>query len=148
MPRFYHGSKTCAPVPEYLKLRFDEKTRAFNAIAFAIMTVAPPPGIATPRLRHPRWVLLLEAGTVKPVSRSAPASILVYVLLGRPLTCASYNEVLQFFLDGGGLLPSGSYSPCDALAVGACYSKSWLPSQSRKASRPAPGRTAGIISRL
>ena len=26
-------------VPEYLKLRFDEKTRGFNAISFAVMTV-------------------------------------------------------------------------------------------------------------
>jgi uncharacterized sodium:solute symporter family permease YidK len=26
-------------VPEYLKLRFDEKTRGFNAISFAVMTI-------------------------------------------------------------------------------------------------------------
>ena len=26
-------------MPEYLKLRFDEKTRAFNAISFAVMTI-------------------------------------------------------------------------------------------------------------
>src|SRR5271154_774134 len=37
MMPFYYGSKARS-VPEYLKLRFDEKTRAFNAIAFAIMT--------------------------------------------------------------------------------------------------------------
>ena len=38
MMPFYYGSKARS-VPEYLKLRFDEKTRAFNAISFAAMTV-------------------------------------------------------------------------------------------------------------
>ena len=38
MMPFYYGSKARS-VPEYLKLRFDEKTRGFNAFAFAIMTV-------------------------------------------------------------------------------------------------------------
>jgi len=35
---FYYGSRARS-VPEYLKLRFDEKTRGFNAISFAVMTV-------------------------------------------------------------------------------------------------------------
>mgnify|MGYP003330476876 CR=1 FL=1 len=39
MMPFYYGSKARS-VPEYLKLRFDEKTRGLNAIAFAVMTVA------------------------------------------------------------------------------------------------------------
>ncbi len=38
MMPFYYGSKARS-VPEYLKLRFDEKTRAFNAITFAVMTL-------------------------------------------------------------------------------------------------------------
>lgn len=38
MMPFYYGSKARS-VPEYLKLRFDEKTRAFNAVTFAVMTV-------------------------------------------------------------------------------------------------------------
>src|ERR1700732_2112467 len=38
MMPFYYGSKARS-VPEYLKLRFDEKTRALNAITFAVMTV-------------------------------------------------------------------------------------------------------------
>src|SRR5213079_474713 len=38
MMPFYYGSRARS-VPEYLKLRFDEKTRAFNAITFAVMTV-------------------------------------------------------------------------------------------------------------
>ena len=38
MMPFYYGSKARS-VPEYLKLRFDEKTRSFNALSFAFMTV-------------------------------------------------------------------------------------------------------------
>src|SRR3989304_961792 len=38
MMPFYYGSRARS-VPEYLKLRFDEKTRAFNALTFATMTV-------------------------------------------------------------------------------------------------------------
>src|ERR1700742_4861271 len=38
MMPFYYGSKAPS-VPEYLKLRFDEKTRGLNAITFAIMPV-------------------------------------------------------------------------------------------------------------
>src|SRR5262249_62092450 len=38
MMPFYYGSRARS-VPEYLRLRFDEKTRGFNAISFATMTV-------------------------------------------------------------------------------------------------------------
>ena len=38
MMPFYYGSRARS-VPEYLKLRFDEKTRGLNAITFAIMTI-------------------------------------------------------------------------------------------------------------
>src|SRR5271163_262630 len=38
MMPFYYGSKARS-VPEYLKLRFDEKTRGLNAITFAVMTI-------------------------------------------------------------------------------------------------------------
>src|SRR5215212_4921046 len=38
MMPFYYGSRARS-VPEYLKLRFDEKTRGFNAVSFAGMTV-------------------------------------------------------------------------------------------------------------
>ena len=38
MMPFYYGSKARS-VPEYLKLRYDEKTRTFNAFSFAIMTI-------------------------------------------------------------------------------------------------------------
>ena len=38
MMPFYYGSKARS-VPEFLRLRFDEKTRAWNACSFAAMTV-------------------------------------------------------------------------------------------------------------
>src|SRR6202048_4179704 len=38
MMPFYYGSKARS-VPEFLRLRFDEKTRGLNAILFAFMTV-------------------------------------------------------------------------------------------------------------
>src|ERR1700680_1212654 len=38
MMAFYYGSRARS-VPEYLKLRFDEKTRGLNAISFSVMTV-------------------------------------------------------------------------------------------------------------
>src|SRR5881296_2478281 len=38
MMPFYYGSRARS-VPEYLRLRFDEKTRGLNAITFACMTI-------------------------------------------------------------------------------------------------------------
>src|ERR1700757_4661873 len=38
MMPFYYGSKARS-VPEYLSLRYDEKTRGLNAISFAVMTI-------------------------------------------------------------------------------------------------------------
>lgn len=38
MMPFYYGSRARS-VPEYLKLRYDEKTRGFNAMTFAVMTI-------------------------------------------------------------------------------------------------------------
>ena len=39
MMPMYYGSKARS-VPEYLKLRFDERTRAFNSYSFAILTIS------------------------------------------------------------------------------------------------------------
>ena len=38
MMPFYYGSRARS-VPEYLKMRFDEKTRGLNAISFAVLTL-------------------------------------------------------------------------------------------------------------
>src|SRR4051794_37945113 len=38
MMPFYYGSKARS-APEYLRMRFDEKTRGLNAVTFALMTI-------------------------------------------------------------------------------------------------------------
>ncbi|HXY19485.1 MAG TPA: sodium:solute symporter family protein [Gemmatimonadales bacterium] len=100
MMPFYYGSRARS-VPEYLKLRFDEKTRALNAISFAVMTVFSS-GISLYALAILFQTLLgwsfgfsvlLSAGIV-----------LAYTVLGG-LTSAIYNEVLQFFLIVFGIAP-------------------------------------------
>src|SRR6266576_3959217 len=100
MMPFYYGSRARS-VPEYLKLRFDEKTRTLNAVSFAVMTVLSS-GIslfAMCKLLH----LLLGWSFNVSVWLSA-SIVLVYISLGG-LTSAIYNEVLQFFLIVLGFLP-------------------------------------------
>ena len=100
MMPFYYGSKARS-VPEYLKLRYDEKTRAFNAFSFAIMTLFSS-GIS---LYAMALLLQLLLGWSLPVSMAVSAGIvLTYIFLGG-LTSAIYNEVLQFFLIVFGFLP-------------------------------------------
>ena len=93
MMPFYYGSRARS-VPEYLKLRFDEKTRALNAITFAVMTVFSS-GISMYALGL-LFELILGWSFTASVLLSA-AIVLVYTFLGG-LTSAIYNEVLQFFL--------------------------------------------------
>jgi SSS family solute:Na+ symporter len=100
MMPFYYGSKARS-VPEYLKLRFDEKTRGFNAITFAVMTVFSS-GISMYALGLLFQFLLGWTFTAS-VLLSA-AIVLVYTFLGG-LTSAIYNEVIQFFLTVMGFAP-------------------------------------------
>jgi len=93
MMPFYYGSRARS-VPEYLKLRFDEKTRGLNAITFAVMTVFSS-GISMYALGLLLQLVLGWSFTAS-VLLSA-AIVLVYTFLGG-LTSAIYNEVLQFFL--------------------------------------------------
>src|SRR5580765_6504280 len=100
MMPFYYGSRARS-VPEYLKLRFDEKTRTLNAVSFAVMTVFSS-GISMYALGK---LLNLLLGWSFDLSIFVSAIIvLVYILLGG-LTSAIYNEVLQFFLIVFGFLP-------------------------------------------
>ena len=137
MMRFYYGSKARS-VPEYLKLRFDEKTRGLNAISFAIMTLFSS-GISMYALAR-----LLELLLDWPFSVSvwvSAAIVLAYIYLGG-LTSAIYNEVLQFFLIVLGFVPlvylglrdaggwSGMNARLDTLAASRGYadgawSESW-----------------------
>ncbi|HEX2971818.1 MAG TPA: sodium:solute symporter family protein [Tepidisphaeraceae bacterium] len=100
MMPFYYGSRARS-VPEYLKLRFDEKTRTFNAITFATMTVFSS-GISMYAMG-----LLLQTLLGWSFHFSVLMSaliVLLYTFLGG-LTSAIYNEVLQFFLIVMGFLP-------------------------------------------
>jgi solute:Na+ symporter, SSS family len=100
MMPFYYGSRARS-VPEYLKLRFDEKTRGFNAVSFAIMTVFSS-GISMYAMG---LLLNLLLGWDFSVSMWVCAAIvLAYIVLGG-LTSAIYNEVLQFFLIVFGFAP-------------------------------------------
>jgi SSS family solute:Na+ symporter len=106
MMPFYYGSRARS-VPEYLKLRFDEKTRALNAVSFAVMTVFSS-GISMYALGK-LFQLVLGWDFTASVLLSA-AIVLIYTFLGG-LTGAIYNEVLQFFLIVLG------FSPLAILAV-------------------------------
>jgi SSS family solute:Na+ symporter len=100
MMPFYYGSRARS-VPEYLRLRFDEKTRALNAITFAVMTVLSS-GISMYVMGKLLNALLgWDFNTSVLVSAGI---VLAYTLLGG-LTSAIYNEVLQFFLIVLGFIP-------------------------------------------
>ncbi len=100
MMPFYYGSKARS-VPEYLKLRFDEKTRGFNAFSFAIMTVFAS-GISMFALARLMEVMLHWNFHYSIIASAI--IVLVYTYLGG-LKSAIYNEVLQFFLIVIGFLP-------------------------------------------
>src|SRR5438477_8292214 len=141
MMPFYYGSRARS-VPEYLRLRFDEKTRGLNAVSFAIMTLfssgismyamakliqilrifdAPFAWAGLPRSWIFHFSLVLSAVVV-----------LGYILLGG-LTSAIYNEVVQFFLIVAGFLPLtwlglknvGGWTGLKA-ALNPSYTHSWL----------------------
>lgn len=141
MMPFYYGSKARS-VPEYLRLRFDEKTRAFNAISFATMTIfssgismyAMAKLIQTLRILDlpfqrmgidPSWIF--HVGII-----ASAAIVLAYIFLGG-LKSAIYNEVLQFFLIVGGFLPLvwlglknvGGWEGLKA-TLGPSYTHSWV----------------------
>ena len=113
MMPFYYGSRAHS-VPEYLRLRFDEKTRGLNAITFAVMTIFSS-GISMYAMA--KLIMLLRVFDAPVLALGLPrdwifhASIILsalivlgYVYLGG-LTSAIYNEVLQFFLIVAGFLP-------------------------------------------
>src|SRR5689334_19004014 len=100
MMPFYYGSRARS-VPEYLKLRFDEKTRSLNAISFAVMTIMSS-GISMYTMG--KLFNLLLGWSFHFSMIVAALIVLAYVTLGG-LTSAIYNEVLQFFLIVFGFAP-------------------------------------------
>src|SRR5262245_43370835 len=93
MMPFYYDSRARS-VPEYLKLRFDEKTRGLNALTFAAMTVFSS-GISMYALG---LLLQLVLGWNFTASVLLSTTIVPIYPFLRGLTSAIYNEVLQFFL--------------------------------------------------
>lgn len=100
MMPFYYGSKARS-VPEYLKLRFDEKTRTFNALTFAAMTVFSS-GVSLYALAMLMKVIL---GWDFDLSIWLAAGVVLIYTFSGGLTGAIYNEVLQFFLIIIGIAP-------------------------------------------
>jgi len=99
MPIYYRSR--VRSVPEFLKMRFGEATRAFNALGFATMMVLVS-GISL-------YAMAVVLGTLLgwPFTTSvwiAAAVVLVYIVLGG-LTASIYNEVFQFILIVVGLTP-------------------------------------------
>ena len=94
MMPFYYGSKVRS-VPEYLKMRFNEPTRALNAFSFAVMTIL----LSGINLYAMALVFqLLLNWDMNASIFIAAGVVLAYTYLGG-LTSSIYNEVLQFFLD-------------------------------------------------
>jgi solute:Na+ symporter, SSS family len=100
MMPFYYGSRARS-VPEYLRLRFDEKTRALNALTFAAMTIFSS-GVSMYAMGELFYLLLGWNFNVSVLV--AAVIVLSYISLGG-LTSAIFNEVLQFFLIVIGLAP-------------------------------------------
>ncbi len=132
MMPFYWGSRARS-VPEYLKMRFDEKTRALNALTFAGMTVFSS-GISMYALGLLLQLILGWSFTTTVLCSAA--IVLVYTFLGG-LTSAIYNEVLQFFLIVMG------FSPLAIMAV--TKAGGWSGMSARLAAMTLPGGINGDV---
>jgi SSS family solute:Na+ symporter len=98
MMPFYYSSKIKS-VPGYLKLRFDEKTRVLNGIAFGIMTLL----VSGINLYAMALVLHTFLGWNWDVSMWMSAvTVAAYVTLSGLLS-AIFTEIIQFFLIWFGL---------------------------------------------
>ncbi len=104
MPIYYRSR--VRSVPEFLRLRFDEPTRAFNAISFATMMVLVS-GISL----YAMAIILrsLLGWSFSASVLAAAVVVLLYVSFGG-LTATIYNEVLQFALIVLGFAPLAFYS--------------------------------------
>lgn len=100
MMPFYYGSKARS-VPEYLKMRFDERVRALNSVAFAVMTIFAS-GISMNALA--KLLNSLLGWNYHVALWISSGVVLLYVLKGG-LTSAIYTEVLQFFMIVLGFAP-------------------------------------------
>jgi SSS family solute:Na+ symporter len=105
MMPIYYRSKVRS-VPEFLKLRFGEPTRVFNALSFAVLTVL----VSGVGLYAMALILQVIFGWSFLLATVISAVfVLAYILLGG-LRATMYNEVLQFGLIVVGFAPLAWYS--------------------------------------
>lgn len=100
MTPFFYRSRVKS-VPEYLRLRYDEKTRTLNAVGFAILT------IMTSGINLYGLAIVFKVLFNWPIHVSifvAAGTVLFYVSWGG-LRASIFNEVIQFFLIVIGLFP-------------------------------------------
>ena len=103
MVRFFYGSRARS-VPEYLLLRFDEKTRALNAVSFAFLTVF------TSGLSLYGLAVVFHALFHWPINLSiwvSAVTVLAYVTL-EDLELPSTAKCCSFFSSSLGSFPSRS----------------------------------------
>jgi len=100
MMPFYYGSKARS-VPEYLNMRFDQRVRGLNSVAFAVMTIFAS-GISMNALA--KLLNQLLGWDYNAALWICSGVVLIYVLKGG-LTSAIYTEVLQFFMIVLGFAP-------------------------------------------
>ena len=97
---FYYGSRVVS-VPGYLKRRYNEATRGFNAVLFAIFMIL----LSGLNMYAMAIVFQLLLGWSITASIFLSAGIIMtYVVLGG-LSSSIFNEVLQFFLITLGISP-------------------------------------------
>jgi len=104
MPIYYRSH--VRSVPEFLKVRFGEPTRVFNALSFAVLTVL----VSGVGLYAMALILQVIFGwSFLAATVISAVFVLTYILLGG-LRATMYNEVLQFTLFVIGFAPLAWYS--------------------------------------
>jgi SSS family solute:Na+ symporter len=98
MMPFYYSSRIHS-IPGYLKLRFDEKTRVLNGIAFAVMTLL----VSGINLYAMALVLHTFLGWNWDVSMWVSAATVAFYVTLSGLLSAIFTEIVQFFLIWFGL---------------------------------------------
>jgi solute:Na+ symporter, SSS family len=98
MMPFYYSSRIHS-VPGYLKLRFDEKTRVLNAIAFAVMTLL----VSGINMNAMALVLHTFVGRNWTISMWITAVAVGAYITMSGLLSAIFTEIIQFFLIWFGL---------------------------------------------
>ena len=113
MPVYY--ASDARSVPEYLRLRFDAKTRALYACAFALMVLFSA-GIALYIMARAAVALHVfdalfysrhwPTSAILPAAMVVPAVLVLAIVWLGGLTGALYSQVMQFFVILAGILPA------------------------------------------